>query len=273
MKKALLVLIFLVAYPCILAILFYLVETFFRHTPYYYGMADLAVVFANVFVFSVFMFYRARTRDASIKAEAERWLQLRLGERSNPALPRRKQLVKRLLWLPTAIVLASALFLPEIAGILSHVWHGRTLTLQRFHVRTPLTWILETDERNYCWAFIGKGIGRIGVTPYLRQEPPFSEILFYAASDMEFVHDDVYLKKVQILSQRSMQVGDRVLNCWDTVPPHPFDKAVKLDYSLADIGCESKPYDFGAHFSGSRTDSEWFYDTLRNVTVTKPPNR
>jgi uncharacterized metal-binding protein len=87
MKKALFVLIFLVAYPCICAILLYLVETFFRHTPYYYGMADLAVVFANAFMFSVFMFYRARTRDAWIKAEAERWLQLRSGERSNPRRP------------------------------------------------------------------------------------------------------------------------------------------------------------------------------------------
>jgi hypothetical protein len=269
MKKALFVLIFWVAYLCIFAILLYLVETLFRHTPYYYSMADLAVVFANVFMFSVFMFYRARTRDAWIKAEAERWLQLRSGERSNPAPPWRKRLVKRLLWLPTAIVLASALFLPEIAGVLSHVWHGRTLILQRFHVRTPLTWILETDERSYCWAFIGKGIGRIGITPYLHQEPPFSEILFYAASDRGFVRDEVYLEKVQILSQRSMRVGDRTLNCWDIVPPHPRNEAVKLDYSLADIGCESMPYDFWAHFSGPRTDSELFYDTLRNVTVTK----
>lgn len=269
MKKALFVLTFLLAYPCVFAIFAYFVETFFRHTPYYYTMIDLAVVFANVFMFSVFMLYRARTRDAWIKAEAERWLQLRSGARSNPAPLWRKRLLKRVLWLPTAIVLASALFLPEIAGVLSHVWHGRTLTLQRFRVSTPLTWILETDGRSYCWAFIGKGIGRIGITSYLRQEPLFSEILFYAAPDMESVHDEEYLEKVRVLSQRSMQVGDRALNCWDIVPPHPPNNSVKLDYSIADIGCESKPYDFWAHFSGPRTDSELFYDALRNVTVAK----
>lgn len=271
MKKILRVCAFLLAYLCVFAILAYLVETLFLHTIYYYTMADLAVVFANVIMFSVFMFHRAKTRKAWIEAEAKRWLQFRLRELSNPMPSWRKQLHKRLVWLPSLIVLVSALFLPEIAGLLSHVWHGRTLALQRFRIKTPLTWVLETDERTYCWAFSSKGIGRAGIISYFRQEPPFSEMHFYAVPepDTEFSHTEVYLRGSQVLSQRSIQIGDRALNCWDVIPPHPSYPPVDVNYAFADIGCETKPYDFWADFSGPRTDSSLFYHTLEKVTVTK----
>jgi len=62
MKKALLVCAFVLAYVILFAGLAYFVEMFFRYKHLYYTMVDLTVVFTNVFMFSLFMFYRARTR-------------------------------------------------------------------------------------------------------------------------------------------------------------------------------------------------------------------
>jgi len=96
-------------------------------------------------------------------------------------------------------------------------------------------------------------------------------MLFYAVPepDTELSHTEVYLGGARVLSQHSIPFGGRALNCWDAIPPHPSGRSVDVNYAFADIGCETKPYDFWAHFSGLRTDSPLFYDTLEKVTVTK----
>ncbi len=182
-----------------------------------------------------------------------------------------KTLSRKLIWLPTGIVLIACLFLPEIAGITSHAWYGRSLNLQRYQLKTPLTWVLATDGHTDCWAFAGQGMARAGFKPYFRQEPPIAEIHFYAlpgpAADTARAAD--YLSSARVLSRRTISFGGRTLNCWETIPAHPLSSHAGTDNSLADIVCETDPYDFWAHFSGFRTDAAAFYWTLQNVQVPK----
>jgi hypothetical protein len=271
MKKPLRVFAFLLAYTLLLGVLTYLVDAFFRQTYFFFTAIDLVMVFTNVFMFSLFILYRAKTRKAWISREAEKWLEVRSRERIRPSPLWRKNAHKGLLWLPSAIVLVAFLFLPEIAGVVSHVWHGRSLDLQRFHLRTPLTWVLVTDESSDCWAFASKGIARAGIGPYLRNEPPFSEVHFYAVLQpgADLSHADEPSRVARVISQRSIPFGDRTLSCWDVIPPHPVHGPESIDYSFADIRCATKPYDFWAHFSGLRGDSPLFYETLQNVVITK----
>jgi hypothetical protein len=271
MKKILFVCVFVLAYIFVFAGLAYLVDRLFKYTYQYSAMTDLVIVSVNVIMFGVFMFYRARTRDAWIEAEADKWLRSRPHEQRNRLLMWRKNLRRKLLWLPTCIVLIASLFLPEIAGITSHAWYGRSLNLQRYQFKTPLTWVLETDGHSDCWAYAFQGMARAGFNPYLRQEPPMAEIHFYASPhpDADTARATHYLSRARVLSHRSISFGGRKLDCWETIPADPLFRPPETDNSFVDVICETDSYDFWAHFSGFRMDATAFYETLQNVRVSK----
>ena len=262
-KKALFACGFVLAYILLFAGLAYCAERFFNHTS---ASIDVVLISLNVTMFSVFLLYRTRTRNAWIEAEADRW------RRSRPSSARANKAVrwrKKLLWLPAATVLMACLFLPEIAGITSHAWHGRLLKLQRYRLKTPLTWVMSTDNCNSGWAFVAKGIGRVGIEPYFQHESPIAEMIFYTVPDSKaYGAPGDFLHGAHVLSHRSVPFGDRRLDCWDIVSQDRLSHPEPINRTRASISCASNPYDFWAHFSGDSVEAKEFYKTLETVNLT-----
>jgi hypothetical protein len=86
----------------------------------------LGFFFGNFLMIGLLIYFRRKTRDNWIQAEAEKWL----FQRSRPSVyVRRGKLWRSVLWIPSGLVLAISLFLPEAAGLMSHLFCGRSVHL------------------------------------------------------------------------------------------------------------------------------------------------
>jgi hypothetical protein len=177
--------------------------------------------------------------------------------------------MRKLLWLPCAVVLLLSLFAPETACIAGHLSSSRDVVLGKYHIRTPLTCIVSGDYKTYLWTFSAPGIARLGVKKYLKRDIPVSEMSFYPVEHPEQqLVKNVPLDGETILAKRSIRFGRQTMNCWDLIHHNKFVGSSPSDPTLADITCSTDNDDFYAHFSGWRGDAPTFYETLQRITFT-----
>jgi hypothetical protein len=167
-KKALRVFAFAVGYVLtyffVLILLIYLADSVAVNFQLWY--IDLvAIVFGNVLMIGLLLYFRHKTRSQWIRAEAKQWL----AERSQPLVyARRRRLWRTVLWMPSVLVLVIFLFFPETAGLVSHLFCGPTVKLRQYRLKIPPTWIVATSNDSSAWIIAGKGIARVGFRPYWR---------------------------------------------------------------------------------------------------------
>lgn len=264
MKKALKTVAFavgyVVAYLCMLVVLLYIADFF--ESNFHLRFADLlAFVFGNVLMNGLLIYFRHKTRDSWIRAEAEKWL----GERASPPVhPWRRRLGHGVLWIPSGVVLTIFLFFPETAGLVSHLFCGRSVHLNQYRLKTPLTWIVARCNSSSAWVIAGKGIARVGLRPYWRGEEPISEMVFYVT--FPSAPNDEFLAHAKVLSQQTLRLGQETLTCRDIVlnADRPL---IPVDPRWALILCSSAGNDFHTNFEGQRSEASAFYDALHSVTL------
>ena len=267
MKRALRVSAFAVGY--VLAyfsvLIFFLYVAYLVAADFQLRYADLvAFAFGNVLMIGSLLYFRHKTRDKWIRAEAKQWL----AERSQSVVyARHRKWWRTALWMPSVLILVIFLFFPETAGLVSHLFWGPTIKVRQYRLKIPLTWIIATSGNSSAWAIAGKGIARVGFRRYWRGEEPISEMSIYtgsAASDFPPLGER-YLSHARILSKPTLKLGQTELTCLDFVSyadslPFPSNP------SLAEISCFSDQNNFNASFSGQRSDSPAFYGVLRSAT-------
>jgi hypothetical protein len=186
-----------------------------------------------------------------------------------PSSANRRRIRRGLLWVPCLFVFAASLFVPEGVGIASHLISNRTSVLDKYRIRTPITWVIGYSGDS-LWALTAPGMGRIGFRRYWRDEVPVSEMGFYPVFHPEEQFDkNVPLDNVTILAKHSFGFGNESLNCWDLIHHNKFVGSYPTDPSIADIRCSSDSEHFYAYFVGWRGDSEAFYRTLQRIAILK----
>lgn len=226
----------------------------------------LIVVAVNLVFLVVFLLYRYKTREKRLAEAADRFLVRRARERATPIAASTRSIRRWLLWVPCLLVFIESMFVPETIGIASHIFSNRTVQLDKYRVKTPITWIVRHNHGTYLWALPAPGWGRIGLRRYWRHEVPASEISFYPVSHPEDqLTKNVPLNDATILAKRSFELGGEALTCWDLIHHNRFVDPLPVDSSIADVGCSSDSEDFYAHFGGWRGDLPGFYKTLQNI--------
>lgn len=280
-KKALGLLAFVLAYP-----LFFRGFLHIWYTGYHPSFSSVAredqvigftsiITYVLLFVFAVFILpalvsRHRRTREKWLTKEAEKWLASRNRERASPVAERRKALRRGLLWAPCVMVSLVLPFIPEAIGAGSRLFVSRTTELAKYHIQTPITWMIGYSNDDSLWALTTPGMGRIGFRAYWRDEVPVSEMGFYPVPHPEgqFLKN-VPLDNVTILSKHSFALGNEALNCWDLIHHNRFVGSYPNDPSIADIRCSSDSDHFYAYFFGWRGDTAAFYAALQRIKIAK----
>jgi hypothetical protein len=214
----------------------------------------------NLFLLGFSIYYRHRRRDLWMKEEAQRWL-ARRRKRSTQPVKGHQKAWRRMLWIPSTLALLVFLFLPESMGVVSHLFVGRTFNLNNHYLRTPLTSFVTTYRNLYVGLLIGRGIGRVGLLPYVREKPPLSSIFFYAIQDPSNDNSlELYLGHEHLISERTLSFGNETLTCWH-LAPRAFDPAS----DFVRIRCLASRNDFTAVFEGLRGDEATFYNLLETA--------
>jgi hypothetical protein len=266
-EKALRVFAFAVGYVLtyflVLIFLFYVAD--FVAVNFQLRYTDLvAFVCGNVLMIGLLLYFRHKTRDSWIRAEAKQWL----AEQSQPlAYARRSRLWRSVLWIPSVLVLVIFLFFPETSGLVSHLFCGPTVRLHQYRLKIPLTWIVATSSDSSVWVIAGKGIARVGLRRYWRGEETISEMSIYARSDLPPL-SEWYLSRARILSKQTLKLGQEELTCLDIVS-YADAQPLPINPSFVEIFCSSDQNDFNASFSGQRSDSSAFYGLLHGATEVK----
>jgi uncharacterized membrane protein len=223
------------------------------------GTEILILIAVNLAFLIVFLLYRHKTREHRLEEEANRYLARRARERALPKAANRRRIRRRLLWVPSVLVSITSFFVPETVGTASHISSSRTATLDKYRVKTPITWIIRYQQGQYIWAFTAPGVGRIGITGYWRGEVPTSEMSFYPIHDPENQFDkNVPLNDATILAKHIFRLGGESLTCWDLIHHNKFVGPSPIDPSIADVGCSGDSEHFYAHFDGWRGDLPGF---------------
>lgn len=262
---------YVVAYLLVLGVLLYMAYIIERNL-HLRCAADVVLVFGNVFMIGLLIYLRQRTRNRWIVAEAEKWLASRSRRARLREHPWRRKLRSLVLWIPSGGVLAIFLFFPETAGLVSHLFCGRSVLLNQYRLETPLTWIVASrGSASSAWVIAGKGIGRVGLRPYWRKEEPVSEMVFFATSSSDPPNEkylEEYLAHAKLLSKRMVWLGQETLICWDIVP-YAETRPTPMDPRFAEILCSTAQNSFRANFVGWRSDSSAFYEALHSAALTK----
>ena len=253
---------YLVAYLFVLFVLLYgadFVSNF--HLQY----ADLLPCFGNLLMIGLLIYFRYRTCDRWIRAEAERWLANRSCSRNSRGHLWRKTLPAGLFDSFGGGASDIPVF-PETAGLVSHLLCGRSVHLNQYRLETPMSWIVASgSSTSSAWVIAGKGIGRVGLRPYWRMEPPISEMVFYVTSSPP---NEEILAHARVLSTQTMQLGGETLICWDIIE-NADRRLTPVDPRFAVILCSTPQNDFHTDFVGPRSESSAFYDALRSITLTQ----
>jgi hypothetical protein len=224
--------------------------------------AVLGLIAGNAVVVGSVLYYRYKTRNRWVQAEANRWLARRSRQPSD-TYQRRKKLVRRLLWIPSLVAMVVFLFLPEAIGIVQHLSNTGAASLNHHRIQVPLTWCFRSGG-NYLVATTEKGIGRVGPLQYWRGDPPISEMRFFALSGPSKSRPyDEPPERAITSSRRTLPFGMEMLTCWEIVAARHY-----LPPQVS-IQCTSSMNDFIATFEGRRADVSGFYDLLERATETK----
>ena len=226
----------------------------------------LISVAVNLVFLIVFLLYRYKTREHRLAEEANRFLVRPARERATPIAANRRRIRRWLLWVPCLLVSFASMFVPETIGIASHLFSKRTTALDKYRVKTSITWIMGYNQGDYLWAITAPGLGRIGFQRYWRDEVPESKMIFYPVRHPEDqLAKNVPLNDATILAKHSFRLGGESLTCWDLVHNNRFVGPSPIDSSIADVGCSSDSEHLYAHFDGWRGDLPGFYKTLQDI--------
>lgn len=268
MKKAIWLLVFILAYTFAFRGFEYFWDLFYLDSYFPSGTKIIIVIVANLTLFIVFLLYRYRTRERRLAKEADEYLAMRMRERAVPVTATGRRLRRGLLWVPCVLVSMAFMFVPETVGIASHLFSSRTAVLDKYRVRTPISWIIGYNQNNYLWAITAPGIARIGFQRYWRNEVPVSEMGFYPVPHPEAQFDkNVPLDSATILAKHSFELGKESLTCWDLIHHNKFVDPSPTDPLIADIRCSSDSEDFYVYFVGWRGDLPGFYGTLKSIRI------
>lgn len=268
MKNAIMHLVFVLMYVLLCTGLQYLLYVAaFPSSFETYAEGGLFVL-VNVTTLTLFLVYRRRTREKWVEAEAAKWLLARKRGGASSATAMRNKLGRGLLWVPCLVVSLVFPFVPEVTGLGSHVFKSPAISLGKYHVQIPLTWIVTSEGEDHLSAMTFPGVGRIGFRQYWRHEVPLSEMVFYLVPHPEQqLTENVPLNGETILARRAFALGNETLRCWDLIHNNPYVGSSPTDRSDADVGCTSETDHFYARFFGWRPDSPSFYDTLQKIRV------
>lgn len=206
-----------------------------------------------------------------VKAETARWL----AERQSGVSPRERQWrirgIRVASCIPSAMVLLSFLFLPEIWGMLSHLSQPHSGNLPGYQVSIPSTWIVlrhdnQADGRSWVTGLAARGMGR-GISPYLRGHPLLSswdiETEPYVESD-ESTRTRWTPEDSDVISRRVFTIGDDQLTCLDYRPSY-LHYGDFSEPSAASVRC-SNGKRLSASFSGGRRQLAAFYEMLAGIS-------
>jgi hypothetical protein len=217
----------------------------------------------NIAIAAFLIYYRYRRRERWIQDEAARWL-VRKKRESADVIRRRDRALRRALWIPSLFALAAFFFLPETFGMGLRLFYRGTADIHGHRIKAPITWWAFAEGPSpsgsgdfYLSAYVSKGIGHVGFSPYWHREPPFSSILFYAASGTWDEHD-IPPPDNLVVSKRVLPFGKATLTCWE-IAGTPYVR----------ISCATSSHDFTAQFGGERADVDGFYKVLELATHTK----
>ena len=218
-----------------------------------------------------YMIFRRMTRLEYVQSESEKWL----AERGHPnprLLKRRKTIKKWVVWIPTAIVILTWVFLDEAWSFASHVLHPQSGKLVGYQVAIPLTWTIPSNayssgtyNGDYAHSIVVaeryRGLSRAWNSLSVGGRASFS------TSTMNFrsipTGDPLASKPSgKVISTRTLPFGKGTITCLEELPPHWM---IATRY----IGCSTPKGDFSAGFSGDDEDASQFYRTLETIKPTK----
>ena len=181
---------------------------------------DLVIAFAMIltFVSEVMLAFRLTRRMArlSIQFDAEAWIAERNSGSSSQG---RSRVARKVLWLPSLLVLVIFLFFPEVWGSL---WHftNRRATLQGYRVPLPTTWfVLYSNEPSpYLSGMVGTGLAR-GYKLHHYLYVPFSYWTVSASPEENQLPR--WWENEQVISTRIFRIDKQALTCNEYRPKLP----------------------------------------------------
>jgi len=222
----------------------------------------------NILIPIVLIYIRHKRRAKWIEEEAEEWLANRFATpipRTN-AWPR--QVRRHMLWIPSLIALAVFLFEPETAGIVSHLFYGRSVALDHYRFQFPLTSWITYSGGNGVVAILEPGIARVGPISYWQKGPPISSLSIHLIYNSIDGNSRRPSDSEKIVSRRTIPFGKETLTCWDIFPSRYLRSSLP-NVDIADITCLASTNDFVMYFAGRRIDASIFYEILEKAKETQ----
>lgn len=191
----------------------------------------LVIIIAMIltFLLELMLAYRLTRKMARRNAQfdAEAWI----SERNSRSHSRRSsRITRKLLWLPSFLVLLIFLFFPEVWGSMRHFTHRRA-TLQGYRVPIPTTWFVDysNEPSTLLSGMVGTGIAR-GFSLHRYMYVPFS---YWWISESTEKRIPQWAKDEQIASTRTFKIAKETLICdeyrrqyairWTAAPSQPVD--------------------------------------------------
>jgi hypothetical protein len=264
-RKPLAVAVLIILYPfVIVGLMWFVIASFEDEDAPFFGVALITVfVVGNVLMNALLVYYRHKTRERWIRAEAAKWLNRR-GRRKE-----RHKAARLSLWLPSIIALWVLLFLP----FATHVIHPSSHYLPNYRIPMPWAWTaVPVCFGDTCWVdavISSKGRGRFGMTPFW-PKAQLSMVSFGTTRSDYSDASDWRPRGVSQLTMADLNVGNMPLKCWQYVSPNDlFDRqlvGLGADVMAWSVVCGNRT--FYANFFGRAEDLPAFYSVLRHTSPT-----
>jgi hypothetical protein len=230
------------------------------------------VIFAVVSTLLFLINRKAQKR--SVELESSRWLAERQARVGAIERKSRERAIRWSLWIPSLIVLAVFLFLPEVWGLVTHMRRPRAGQLPGYEVTIPPTWIITFNGANSLtgasWVngIAGRGMG-LDVRRYLHfGELPLSSWGIGIAEFDEPVRRPLS-RGESAVAQRDFQIGKAKLTCFEYRPS--WGRPMRGDAEpVVLIECAGSDR-LGATFIGEKIHVLAFYGMLASMTPALPP--
>jgi hypothetical protein len=208
-----------------------------------------------------------------VQADAAEWLADRQSGRGQRERAWRRRGIRFALLVPALIALSVFLFLPETWGILSHFGPKKSSQLSQYRVTIPVTWIVlyrdgESDGRSWVTGLAGRGIG-LGGNPLRFDALSSWQVHTRSLAQPETSDYERWPpKENDILSRRSIAVGNESLECVDYWPSYGWGPARSEAATIAHVECSGATR-IRASFDGRRDQLPKFYRMLNGITKTR----
>lgn len=263
-RKPLTVIGLITLYPFVMAGLVWFVVALFPDAPD--GAALLIVIVAgNAVMNALLIYYRRKTRDRWIRAEAAKWLRNRSRHK------RLHRAAHLLLWLPSVFALWVLIFLPLATHL---IIHPSSRYLPDYRIPIPWTWTaLSVCLGEECWAeavISSKGRGQFGVTPFW-PTAQLSMASFGTPYPEDFNLSHWRPRGASQMTEMELKVGASPLVCWQYLAQRDLYNrgliGLGSDVPLWEVVCVNRTFD--AKFLGRAEDLPAFFSVLRRTARVK----